>query len=91
MTEIALTEGSEQTLFDYPDDQAELAKAQRYYEVVNAYTINGSTWVGCQPKANTPSTVTATVGTVTQFTANGALMTNTSQAATAITFTASEP
>ena len=90
LTEVALTEGTEQTLFDYPDDQAELAKAQRYYEVVNAWTINGATWVSCQPKANVP-TCAATSGTAGSITANGALLTGTGNSATQMTFVASEP
>lgn len=90
LTEMMLTDGTEQVLFEYPDDGEELRDAQRYFEIVNGWTINGSTWVGCQAKANTP-TVAATAGTVTQSTVNGALMTNASQAATTITFTASEP
>ena len=90
LTEVALTEGTEQTLFDYPDDAAELAKALRYYEQVAAITVNGSQFVQCQPKANTP-TCTATVGTVGTVTANGALLTGTGNVASTMTFTASEP
>ena len=90
VTEVILTEGTEQPVYDYPDDADELRKAQRYYEQVAGMTVNGSQFVQCQPKANTPS-CTATVGTVGTITANGALLTGTGNVATTLTFIASEP
>lgn len=90
ITEVMLTEGTEQCVFDYPDDADELRKAQRYYEVVNAVTINGTQFVPCQPKAGQP-TCTATTGALGTITPNGALLTGSGSSATQLIFVASEP
>lgn len=90
VTELSLTEGVEQTLYDYPDPAAELAKAQRYYEQVAIQSANGVRWASCQPKAHVP-TASSSVGSVANTTANGTELTHTASVAATVTFTASEP
>lgn len=86
----SVTDGYEDAFFPMPDYQEELAHARAYYEQLSISNINGSQFVQCQPKANTPSCTTVN-GTLGSATVNGVLVTDTQARANTLTFIAQEP
>jgi hypothetical protein len=89
ITEIMMSFGTERPIFELIEPAEELRRAQRYYETVQAVTINGSQFINCLPKFKTP-TCTATNGTVGTITQNGALITDTTSRSSTLTFISPE-
>lgn len=73
------------TIWPIPDHKVELNKALTCFQKVNTININGTYFCRCAPKITTFSTA-ATVGTVGTATSDGALITDTGQNASVVTF-----